>query len=97
MGKSGKNEMLVIIMIMISLLMIRVSHFFLFNFAIFCGPELPNGVLDSIYLKKICGVSPHHKNLQIYRPIKEKPPTLFSFALHLQWGNQPKMRFGHKI
>ena len=25
--------------------------FFLSNFAIFCGPELPNGVLDSIYLK----------------------------------------------
>ena len=33
-------------------------------------------------------MSPHHKNLQIYRPTKEKPPTLFSFALHLQWGNQ---------
>ena len=39
----------------------------------------------------------HHKSFQIYSPINEKPPTLFSFALHLQWGNQPKIRFGHNF
>ena len=27
----------------------------------------------------------------------KNPPTLFSFTLQLQWGNRPKMRYGHNF
>ena len=84
--------MLVIIMIMISFVDDKgvPKNFFLILH--FFQPECQmvyREYLSEIFVAYLLDTP---QKIQICRPINKEPPALFSFTLHLQWGNQAKMR-----